>query len=420
MTEELQSALAAGAAVERSMLLHTQQQGAARGVLATLLYTQLEHLIRGVFYHWRAVISLSEEGEVSVPASVNAAPDTEKVPVLVAELQGAEARKRLQVEAVAEAAEVKRLQHRLETVAAQNAVAQASLLHREQAAHGVLSGLLARQLVTAIRGAFCAWRNVHVDRKRERLQCTFEAWHALCSVRREVLLAQAGMAKPALQQPTNGNAINGSTTSGHAIDMLPLCFAHREAATRNVLATLLAGQLELCVRGAFDLWRVVVHQRGSTDVAEPVRNEGVVLQLKAALAEALADRDAAREAARKAELTAREREEATTEAGLASQLKVAATTSLLRQQEQATRQIFTSLLASQMELVISGAFSIWREVVKVKGFAARDSSSPTGDSKEKVSQQTPALAVSDLDSRQPSAEWFSAAQDPDFDSGPEF
>mmetsp|Transcript_130514 Transcript_130514/g.226805 ORF Transcript_130514/g.226805 Transcript_130514/m.226805 type:complete len:1670 (+) Transcript_130514:107-5116(+) len=114
-------------------------------------------------------------------------------------------------------------------------------------------------------------------------------------------------------------------------------YARREAATRCVLAHLLASQMEMLVRGAFHSW----HLAGQLQLEPPPMQDPTTS----------AEVSSAREETRMAAQLAQE---------------VSLTARLVSRREETTRRMFASVLAMQLEFLVRGVFCSWRDVERAK------------------------------------------------------
>lgn len=119
-------------------------------------------------------------------------------------------------------------------------------------------------------------------------------------------------------------------------------YARREAATRGVLSTLLASQLETLVCGVFHAWRLAGQLQ-----PQPAQDRSVTVQDRSVTDEVMAAREQARAAAHLAQ-------------------EVSAAARLISKREDSTRRMLARSLAMQLEVVVRGAFVVWRDLEKAK------------------------------------------------------
>lgn len=338
--EELESVEAARASIAselaRRSLCHKAREAVlfrrevtTRRVLSALLAAQLEARVRGVFFAWCDLRAGNNVEAATISETVTAAADV----AIGTPAMGA-----------------------IEVVTA-------TLQGEASAAAGTTARSDAQEEVQSLRDALlCA-------------SAAAESAEEVAMAAQERTVAEAAMRDAAALAAMEAQAVASHVT-------------RRERAGRRVLTSLLANQLELCERGAFVCW-LAAHRASRWEAEEvselrselrsalalqaaekgkPVESEaGELSRLKAALRNAADERDEALAVARRAEMTtSSETEMATMEAQAAARLagEVATSARLFADREKATRLMFTSVLASKIELIVIGTFSAWREAAQ--------------------------------------------------------
>lgn len=347
-----------------------RRRGAFGQVLATLIAGQLEALMYGVLHHWREAVAAATSAALAEEASCSAKRETAALrDELQRRSEEEEAlRQQLQRKSDSEAAaslacqraeakfqeaalEAARLQECLESArqgdqnplpeqALQDQTLIALLVRREHISQGVICGLLAKQSEACVRSIFCSWCDVHYQKRRRRCEKVLAAWRGLCEARHGVILQatfhewsqMASAARGGEKARPAGQHCVRATPEVQSLDRREATksaceLAGWQMATRSVVSTILARELEACAQGAFSSWASVVRSRSS---ASP---QAAGVSPPAEAKEVQSTRHVAEEA-------------------------------LLRRSEQATRRVLAAVLAAQAEAVVAGVFKEWRESMR--------------------------------------------------------
>eukprot|EP00927_Polykrikos_kofoidii_P054781 TRINITY_DN49151_c0_g1_i1.p1 TRINITY_DN49151_c0_g1~~TRINITY_DN49151_c0_g1_i1.p1 ORF type:complete len:889 (-),score=220.63 TRINITY_DN49151_c0_g1_i1:139-2805(-) len=193
----------------------------------------------------------------------------------------------------------------------------ATLVQREASLRRMLATFMAGHLELTVRGAFQAWR--------------FPTAVSTAATAAATAFAAAAGAVDTAAASAEGDGQGGDDISTAAWKLLE----QREASCRRILANLLAGRLEACVRMAFFVWREAAIDSSPSQGTMPSSPAHHEVQL----------------------------------ANLSH--------GLLARREASARCVVSFLIASQLESVALGAFGAWRAAVEVKAAAATASGSPT-------------------------------------------
>lgn len=285
--------------------LITRRELSCHRMLAQTMAAHLEFVVRGAFLSWRlgcTELSASDKHGGNTCNVGRPAPDPGMALPGIAQ-HGAE---------IAGSAPC-----------SQDNMASVALFYMQQEARvrAMCVTLLASKVEQTVRGAFGVWRDF------------------LTMVQRE---AKVHSSIDCVAHQQKGIELAAQNTLVKTEESIAICFAQREAITRRVLAMLLARQLEVCLLGAFAAWRagVIQSDQSSHFLTDLTTNT--------------AGRIAGREGFASDGVRSGHRQH--------SDESIAGSLSLLFRSELAARHVCASLLARQMEMLISGTFHSWKDI----------------------------------------------------------
>uniref|UniRef100_A0A7S4VCC7 Uncharacterized protein n=1 Tax=Alexandrium monilatum TaxID=311494 RepID=A0A7S4VCC7_9DINO len=282
------------------------------------------------------------------------------------------------------------------------------VLRRQKCCRKVLAAwceLCASLLQALLRRVFHPWAQLVVARLLSLVRAFFSAWRAAVSPpsaagamgfdpggeRREVASSGAASAAPPVEESGEVDRLRREVArlTARMEEMASQAHLAKQVASeengsrrphkllaavpdgapladfRGVVSTLLASQLEACVRGAFVSWRAATPHVALAGEGPPAGVGREVIELRAALREAVDGQEAAQRMLARVEQSAESASRETRAAGRLAE-EAAAAASLLRARELAARQVLLAVLASQLESLVSGAFGAWRGAARAR------------------------------------------------------
>jgi len=296
--------------------LITRREQSCHRVLAQTMAAHLEYVVRGAFFSWRlgcTGLSASEDSRMALLGSAQ--------------------------HDAGSAGTLPQSQDDMASLAF-------FYMQKEARVRAMCVTLLASKVEQTIRGAFCVWCDFLTAVRREAEVHSSTDRIAFQPIARAEAGQPETIASYSFRQQLEERGTGGlENTLVKPEEFVAICFAQREANTRRVLAMLLARQLEVCLLGAFAAWRA-----------------GVRSDLSSNLPDGISTNMAGSSAGPEGFAT----EGASTGRCQQSYDCIAGSLSLLRSQL-AARRLCASLLAGQMEMLISGTFHSWKDIVVASG-----------------------------------------------------